>query len=165
MKDIFRKRGKSVQEHDRGSERVSLPPNEVANIARSLIPQYRDLPALVPAKNTKLTKKELESMTEEDRKNIVTGSRRTRRKVKVEEKPKPDPKPKPKPKAKKPEPEKYEILEIRDKKKINNKWYYRVKWKKYRKLTWNDAKITKKDVPKLVQEFEKKWREKQRKKK
>ena len=82
---------------------------------------------------------------------------------KAEEKLPPDTALRSRPAPKKGEPKRWEIVAIRDKKKIGKKWFYLVKWKGYRITTWNEASITKQDAPLLVREFEEKWKMKGKK--
>ena len=52
----------------------------------------------------------------------------------------------------------YAVEEIRDKKTINGKVHYQIKWSGYRKCTWEPAKNLK--CPELVAEFEENFEEK-----
>lgn len=62
--------------------------------------------------------------------------------------------PKPKKKVPKKKPKTFIIEKILDKKNINGKWFYKIKWKDYKQHTWEFVSDIKKDVPDLAKEFE-----------
>jgi hypothetical protein len=55
-----------------------------------------------------------------------------------------------------PQPRVYTIEKILDKKKLNNTYYYLIKWKDYDDSynTWEPYKQLVKDVPEMVQQYE-----------